>query len=98
MKDPYRKKLLYRATHRGFKEADIVLGSFAAAKLPEMSGEHLAELERLLEVPDRDLYEWILKQTPVPAAFEGPVLEMLQAFQHAEAVQSWEISVSRRDA
>ena len=42
MSDPHairRRRLLFRAEHRGFKEADLVIGGFAREQLPGMSEE-----------------------------------------------------------
>lgn len=77
---PTRKRLLYRAMHRGFKEADIVVGRFAALNLASFTDEEEAEFARLLDVPDQDLYGWIIRREDVPDNYRGPVLERLQAF------------------
>ena len=77
---PTRKRLLYRAMHRGFKEADIVVGKFAEANLASFSDEEEAEFARLLDVPDQDLFAWIIRRAPTPPNYEGPVLARMQAF------------------
>ncbi|MEM6649822.1 MAG: succinate dehydrogenase assembly factor 2 [Pseudomonadota bacterium] len=77
---PARKRLLYRAMHRGFKEADIIVGRFAEQHLGAMSDAEEAEFERLLEVPDQDLYAWIIGRQPAPDNYQGPILEKMQAF------------------
>jgi antitoxin CptB len=74
-----RRRLLFRAEHRGFKEADLVIGGFARARLPEMDAAALAEFETLLEIPDQDLYAWIVGREPVPDDFRGPVYDALAA-------------------
>ena len=75
-----RKKLLYRATYRGFKEADILIGAFARAHLPEMDEAGLEEFEALLAMNDRDLYAWATGKAEPPANIKGPVLDQLCAF------------------
>lgn len=77
---PGRKRLLYRAMHRGFKEADIVVGQFAAQNLAGFDEAEEAEFARLLDVPDQDLFAWIIKRAPTPPNYEGPVLTRMQAF------------------
>ena len=77
---PVRKRLLYRAMHRGFKEADIVVGKFAEANLAGFTDEEEAEFARLLDVPDQDLFAWIIGRAPTPPNYEGPVLTKMQAF------------------
>lgn len=87
LKDPMRKKLLYRAQHRGIKEADLVVGSFAEVHLATMSAAQVLVFEALLEVPDHDLYAWIIGRAPVPPEWQGEVMSMMQAFSVVDAVQ-----------
>ncbi len=61
-----RKRLLWRAKHRGIKEMDLIAGGFAAARLPTMNQDDLADLEVLLELADHDLLSWATKQNDVP--------------------------------
>ncbi|MEQ8936114.1 MAG: succinate dehydrogenase assembly factor 2 [Amphiplicatus sp.] len=75
-----RKRLLYQAQHRGFKEADLMIGGFAAAHLAGMSESELDEFEALLAFPDHDLYAWITGGGNAPANVAGPVLENMRAF------------------
>ena len=53
----YLKKLLFKASHRGTKEMDIILGNFAKKNLDSMNNDNLKLFEELLEVPDPDLYK-----------------------------------------
>jgi antitoxin CptB len=78
--DTRRRKLSYRAWHRGFREADLILGPFADERLVHMEPAELDQFESLLEQPDHDLYAWILGQAQAPAAIEGPVLGMIRDF------------------
>ena len=55
-----RRRLAYRAGHRGTKEMDWLLGRYAAAMLPTMNPTDLDRVERLLEVADPRLLCWIL--------------------------------------
>ena len=74
-----RKKLLYRASYRGFKEADLLIGGFARAHLPTMDEAALNEFEALLKTPDRELYAWATGTQEPPANMVGEVLHKLQA-------------------
>ncbi len=84
---PERKRLLYRANYRGFKEADIVIGRFAKAHIAGLTEAELEEFRLLLEVPDQELYGWIIGREPAPANYQGPVLEKLQAFDVAATME-----------
>jgi antitoxin CptB len=54
-----RKRALYRASHRGTKELDLILGRYAIAHVPGMDEARLSEFERLLALPDPDIDHWI---------------------------------------
>ena len=74
------RKLSFRAWRRGFKEADIILGNFADDYLETMSDADLDTFELLLEVPDQDLYGWIIEREPAPSEFQSEILKQLNSF------------------
>ena len=74
------RKLSFRAWRRGFKEADIILGHFADAYLDSMSDADLDTFEILLEVPDQDLYGWIIERDPAPAEYQSEIMKSLNTF------------------
>ena len=76
-----RKKLLYQATYRGFKEADLLIGGFAKAHLAAMNEAELDEFEMLLTIGDKELYSWIVGREPAPANVIGPVFEKMRRFE-----------------
>jgi antitoxin CptB len=78
--DARLKKLKYRAWHRGFREADLIIGPFADKHLHQLDAAQLDVFERLLDVPDQDLYAWIVGREPTPQAYQGDVMELLQGF------------------
>ena len=47
-----KKKIVYRATHRGSKEMDILLGNFVKNHIRDLNNEDLNDLERLLNFED----------------------------------------------
>jgi len=77
MDDPRKKRLRYRAWHRGTKESDFILGSFADAYLPGMDELRLADFEVLLDVPDPEIYDWVIGRAEVPAEFDNAVVRDL---------------------
>ncbi len=83
---PRRKQIFYRARHRGFKEADLIVGGFAAAYIEQLSEDELNAFEALLAFPDQDLYEWIIGRRPAPANVHGPVFDKLQQFNVAKSL------------
>ena len=74
------RKLSFRAWRRGFKEADIILGNFADDHLDTMSDADLDTFEVLLEVPDQDLYGWIIEREPTPADFQSEIMKSLNTY------------------
>ena len=58
--DQRRRRAAYRASHRGTKEMDWLLGRYAEAHLAGMDEAALAELEQMLALPDPDLQVWIM--------------------------------------
>jgi len=78
--DARLKKLRFRAWRRGFREADLILGPFADKHVQDFSEAELEEFEQLLEVPDQDLYAWIVgREEPWPQ-FAGPLMDRIKAF------------------
>ena len=74
------KRLRYRAWRRGFREADLILGSFADTHAQNLTPAQLETFEILLEQPDPDLYAWIVGPLKAPDEFETDVLSMIRAF------------------
>jgi antitoxin CptB len=72
--DTRRKRLLFRSWHRGTKETDLLLGSFAEQYLAGFTTEQLDRYEALLENDDGDLYDWITGRGEVPPGHD----EMMQ--------------------
>ena len=73
----YLKKLLFKASHRGTKEMDIILGNFAKKNLESMDIDNLKLFEELLEIPDPDLYKWFTSEDiNIPEKFLDLVKEI----------------------
>ena len=83
--DERRRRLLFRAWRRGVREMDLIVGRFADARIDGFSDAALDEFERLIEIPNAELYAWIVGHDPVPAAQDTAVLRQLIAFHdHAQ--------------
>jgi len=78
--DERRRRLLYRAWHRGIREMDLIMGRFAEACIEQLSEDELDQFERLMQVPDRDLYTWINGEQPVPAEYDIALFRRLRGF------------------
>ncbi len=76
--DPRRRKILFRAWHRGLREMDLIMGQFADSFLSTMGDEELDGFELLIEQSDRDLLHWILDAQDIPAEFDTPLLKAIR--------------------
>jgi antitoxin CptB len=57
-KDLLKKKIIYRATYRGTKEMDKLLGAFVNKYIDVLTIDKLFELEKFLEIDDNNLYNF----------------------------------------
>jgi antitoxin CptB len=74
-----RKRLIFRSEHRGTKEMDLIMGSFARKYVPEFSEGELAQYEELLLNNDPDLYNWLTLKEEPPANVRSDVFDKLMA-------------------
>ena len=78
--DARRKRLLFRAWRRGVREMDLIVGRFADATIDTFSEEDLDDFERLIEVPNAELYAWVTGDANAPAERDSAVLRALIGF------------------
>jgi antitoxin CptB len=78
--DDRRKRLLFRCWHRGTREMDLILGRFADITIAELSDDELAQLERLIEAPDPDLYTALTGGKPLADEDQGALFDRIKAF------------------
>ncbi|QOF71825.1 succinate dehydrogenase assembly factor 2 [Aminobacter sp. SR38] len=77
--DTRRRKLLFRSWHRGMREMDLILGSFADANIDRLSDAELDLYEVLLDITDKELLSWIIGEHPVPAEVDHDVYRQIVA-------------------
>ncbi len=82
--DDRRKRLLFRCWHRGTREMDLVLGRFADAEIAGLTDDELLQLERLIEVPDPDLYAALTGDAPLAGEHANGVFERIKSFRAAD--------------
>jgi antitoxin CptB len=78
--DPRRKRILFRAWHRGIREMDLILGQFADDEIASLSAEELDELEVIMAEEDADLVKWITGEKPVPERYHTPLFERIASY------------------
>ena len=80
MIEKLRKRLIYKATHRGMKETDKILGTFAKFKLEDLSEDLLHQFDNFLDLPDADILNWLLYKENVPDEYNNQIFHLLIEF------------------
>ena len=60
-----RKKILFKCTHRGTKELDILLGNFVSKHINLLKSKELNYLEIILSFNDLDLYKILTNKNEI---------------------------------
>ena len=79
-KEILKKQIIYRATHRGTKEMDILLGNFVKKYIEEFNDNELQDLEKLLFIEDEIIYNWYFKKNFNDSISNTKVSLMLKNF------------------
>lgn len=74
-----RKRLRYRAWHRGTKEMDLILGPFADAHVESYGAAELDRLEALMDEEDPPLLTWVMGQAEPPEHVDREFLDLVIA-------------------
>lgn len=77
-REHWLNRLRYRASHRGSKETDLILGRYAQTHLLQLDDDALHLFEAFLEEDDSDIWNWLVEKTPCPNAEYGELLENLR--------------------
>jgi antitoxin CptB len=78
-----RRKLAFRAWHRGTCEADLLLGGFADQYLANLAAEELGQFERLLEEDDPEIVGWMSGRQTIPSEHDNRVMALLRRYSPA---------------
>jgi antitoxin CptB len=78
--DSRRRKLLFRSWHRGMREMDLILGSFADAEIGVLTEDELDQYEKLLGISDTELLPWVTGERPIPAEHDMAILRRVLTF------------------
>jgi antitoxin CptB len=75
-----RRRLRFRAWHRGTKEMDLVFGPYADAHVDGFDDAALDRLEALMEEEDTELLKWVLGQEKPPDGIDVALLDQVARF------------------
>jgi len=78
--DPRRRRLLYRANHRGTCENDLMIGGYVSRHIHTMTESQLDALEAVMDLPDNDLADWLTGRLPIPRERDSAVLQAIRTF------------------
>ena len=79
-KETLKKQIIYRSTHRGTKEMDILLGSFVNKYIEKFNHIDLKNLNNLLMTEDEFLYQWYFNKRNLKKIPENKVSKKLKKF------------------
>ncbi len=73
-----RRRILFRATHRGTYENDILIGRFVRARLDTFTEAELDEVEQLMDHTEAALGDWLMGRQPIPEGAEFRLLRLMR--------------------
>ncbi|HVR91701.1 MAG TPA: succinate dehydrogenase assembly factor 2 [Novosphingobium sp.] len=79
-----RKKLRFRAWHRGTREADYMIGCYFDRFQTEWDAAALDWFERLLDEEDGDVMAWALGTQAIPPKYAGALMEAMQRLDYVD--------------
>ena len=81
-KDILKKKIIYRSTHRGTKEMDLLLGLFTKKNINTLNDSELNDLNNLLQINDEILKKWYFEKSCINQVPINKVSLMLKKFKN----------------
>jgi antitoxin CptB len=81
--DERRRRLLFRAWHRGMREVDLITGRFADAHIASLSDAEMKEFEGLMDVPEPELLAWVMGARETPPQFDTALFRKMRDFHGA---------------
>ena len=78
--DILKKKIIYRSTHRGTKEMDLLLGNFVKQHINNLNTSELYDLDRFTQIDDEVLLNLYLKKDIGDLVSENYISKMFKSF------------------
>ena len=75
-----KKQIIYRSTHRGSKEMDLLLGNFVKKNIDFFSDSELKDLDNLVKIEDDILIRWYFKKDNKKLVPSNKIAKMLKMF------------------
>ena len=80
IKDDIKKQIIYRSSHRGTKEMDILLGNFVKRHINDLNINDLKDLQKIILIEDEILYKWYFNKIDNSLIPNNAVSIMLRSF------------------
>ncbi|HEV7415570.1 MAG TPA: succinate dehydrogenase assembly factor 2, partial [Tianweitania sediminis] len=68
------------------REMDLILGRFADAEIATLSDGEIEQYERLLDVPDVDLFTFVTGERPTPPELATPLFQRIVALSRRQGL------------
>ncbi|RCL01946.1 MAG: antitoxin CptB [Candidatus Tokpelaia sp. JSC188] len=78
--DIRRRRIFFRAWHRGIREMDLIFGRYANTHIARLDSKQLDELEYIMSFEDRDLLSWIIGEVKTPNNVDTPIFRDILAY------------------
>lgn len=75
---PRRRRLLFRANHRGTRENDLLIGGFVSARIGRFTEAETAALEAILDIPDPLIGDFLTGRGPMPQGYDPAMLTAMR--------------------
>ena len=79
-KEILKKQIIYRSTHRGTKEMDLLLGNFVKKNINYFDDSDLKDLKNLLSTEDNILQKWYFDNSDEKSIPVNRVSKMLRGY------------------
>tara|TARA_Y100000815_G_C13116386_1_gene415138 strand:+ start:435 stop:689 length:255 start_codon:yes stop_codon:yes gene_type:complete len=74
------KQIIYRSSHRGSKEMDLLLGNFVKKYINVFDDKDLSDLYELLSIEDEIIYKWYFKKENNLIIINNKITKMLKEY------------------
>ena len=79
-KETLKKQIIYRSTHRGTKEMDLLLGNFVKKNINILTDNELIDLKKLTYIEDNILMKWYFENSKKDQVPVNKVTKMFKKF------------------
>ena len=79
-KEILKKQIIYRSTHRGSKEMDLLLGNFVKNIIDKINKKDLNYLNEFLSYEDDTIYKMYYKNISKDKMSKSTILKMFKKF------------------